>query len=248
MASTPRRLGRCGLVRPWRAAATGPWGRGTWSRIMGRVISVWLPDWPVTVWSRAAGPPPEGAPFALVERTTRGLVLTAVNPAARALGLRRGQAHADARAIAPQLESAPAEPDHEREALERLALWAERFSPCVAIDRTLAGLEGLFIDMTGGAHLFGGEDACLAEIERRLEAAAIPARAAIADTPGAAWALARFGETRTAPAGRGVSASATLLEAMASSWSAASTRPWAWIASRWSRSGRRRPTASGGCS
>ena len=169
---------------------------------MGRVVSVWLPDWPVTVWSKAAGPPPDGAPFALVERTTRGLVLTAINPAARALGLRRGQAHADARAIAPQLESAPAEPDHERAALERLALWAERFSPCVAIDRTLAGLEGLFIDMTGGAHLFGGEEKCLAEIERRLKAAAIPARAAMADTPGAAWALARFGENQIALAGR----------------------------------------------
>jgi len=155
----------------------------------------------VTVWSRAAGPPPEGAPFALVERTTRGLVLTAINPAARALGLHSGQAHADARAIAPQLESVPAEPEHARAALERLALWAERFSPCVAIDGDQAGLEGLFLDMTGGAHLFGGEARLLAEIERRLAAAAIPARAAIADAPGGAWALARFGDRRLAPVG-----------------------------------------------
>jgi len=61
-------------------------------------------------------------------------VLAAANPAARALGLRRGQAHADARAILPALGSAPAEPDREQVLLRRLALWAERFSPLVGID------------------------------------------------------------------------------------------------------------------
>jgi protein ImuB len=167
---------------------------------MRRIVSVWLPDWPVTAWSRAAGraPPPEGEPFVLTERTTRGLVLAAVNPAARALGLRRGQAHADARAMLPALGSAPAEPDREKVLMRRLALWAERFSPLIAADELKAGFEGLFLDMTGGAHLFGGEGALIEEIERRLKAAAIPARAAIADTPGAAWALARFGEDRIA--------------------------------------------------
>jgi protein ImuB len=170
---------------------------------MGRIVSVWLPDWPITVWSRAAGrtPPDAGVPFALTERTVRGLVLAAVNPAARAFGLRRGQAHADARAILPALQSVPAEPEREATALRRLALWAERFSPAVAVDELQPGLEGLTLDMTGGAHLFGGEAALLAEIERRLEAAGVPARAAMADTPGAAWALARFGEEKLAPPG-----------------------------------------------
>ncbi len=86
---------------------------------MRRIVSVWLPDWPITVWSRAAGPPspPEAqAPFALVERAARGLVLTAADPAARAHGLRRGQTHADARAILPSLESAPADPERDRAA------------------------------------------------------------------------------------------------------------------------------------
>ena len=137
-----------------------------------------------------------------MERTTRGLLLTAVNGPARELGLKRGQPHADAKAVAPDLESEPADPERDGAALHRLALWAERFSPCVAIDPLMAGLEGLFLDMTGGAHLFGGEGALAQELERRLKAAGVPARAAIADTPGAAWALARFGHERIAPAGR----------------------------------------------
>ena len=137
-----------------------------------------------------------------MERTTRGLLLTAVNAEARALGLRRGQPHADAKAVAPDLESEPADPERDGTALHRLALWAERFSPSVAVDLLVAGQEGLFLEMTGGAHLFGGEGALVEELERRLKAAGVPARAAIADTPGAAWALARFGHERIAPAGR----------------------------------------------
>src|SRR5262249_45349334 len=68
----------------------------------------------------------------------------------------------------------------------------------------LSGQEGLLIDMTGGAHLFGGEQALLEEILRRLKAAGIPAAAAIADTPGAAFALARWsgGAIAIAPPGK----------------------------------------------
>ena len=184
---------------------------------MRRIVSVWLPDWPITVWSKAAGrtppnPPPlgegdraergGGGPFALTERTVRGLVLSAVNPAARRYGLRRGQSHADACAIVPALQTAPAEPDQEATALRRLALWAERYSPTVAVDELQPGHEGLTLDMTGGAHLFGGEGALLHELEQRLAKAGIPARAALADTAAAAWALARFGEDRLAGEGR----------------------------------------------
>ena len=149
--------------------------------------------------ARSAG---GGAPFALTERTVRGLVLSAVNPAARRYGLRRGQSHADACAIVPALETAPAAPDQEAMALRRLALWAERYSPTVAVDELQPGHEGLTLDMTGGAHLFGGEGALLQELEQRLAKAGIPARAALADTAAAAWALARFGEDRLAGEGR----------------------------------------------
>src|SRR6185312_16810217 len=80
--------------------------------------------------------------------------------------------------------------------------WGERFSPTVAIDHATAGFEGLLLDMTGGAHLFGGEGALVQDIERRLEAAGVFSRAAMADSAGAAWALARFGEDRIAAPGR----------------------------------------------
>jgi len=125
------------------------------------------------------------------------VVLHAVDRVAREVfRLHPGQSHADARAIAPGLVSAPAEPEEEARALQALALWFERFSPLVAVDAAFPGQEGLLLDMTGGAHLFGGEQALLQEIVRRLAAAGIPAAAAIADTPGAAFALARWsGET-----------------------------------------------------
>jgi protein ImuB len=88
--------------------------------------------------------------------------------------------------------------------LRRLALWAERYSPSVALDARVPGHEGLLLDMTGGAHLFGGEAALLADIRRRLARAGIPARLAIADTPAAAWGLARFSarDEAVAPPGR----------------------------------------------
>jgi protein ImuB len=148
--------------------------------------------------------PPRGAPFALVAHGTHGLSLLALNDAARAAGLYRGQSHADARAILPALVSVPADPERDLAMLRRLALWAERYSPSVALDARVPGHEGLLLDMTGGAHLFGGEAALLTDIRRRLAQAGIAARLAIADTPAAAWGLARFSahETLIAPAGR----------------------------------------------
>jgi len=147
----------------------------------------------VTVWAKAPGRSRPAEPFALVERVgSRGLVLTGLNDAARALGLRWGQSHADACAIAPDLVSHPAEPERAREALRKLALWAERWSPAVSVDADRPQHEGLFLDVTGAAHLWGGEAEMLADLRRRLEAADVEARVAMAGTPGAAWALARF--------------------------------------------------------
>lgn len=143
-------------------------------------------------WNSGRAPPAEDVPFALVGKGVHGLTLAGLNDAARRLGLRHGQAHADACAIAPALVSAPAEPDRDHAALRSLALWAERWSPAVAVDADRAELEGLFLDVTGAAHLWGGEAAMLADIRRRLAQAGITARVAMAGTAGAAWALARF--------------------------------------------------------
>lgn len=98
---------------------------------------------------------------------------------------------AEARARLPALLATPHDPAGDEAALEALALWAQRWSPSVARDSG-AG-DGLTLDATGAAHLFGGEDAWLARIVRDLARFGLRARAGIADTIGAAWAAARFG-------------------------------------------------------
>jgi protein ImuB len=131
--------------------------------------------------------------FALVA-TERGVRrLTAVDAGAAALGLFPGQKAADAAALAPEIATAPAEPQADLAALLALTHWCERFSPAVAPDPP----DGLFMDITGLAHLWGGEDALRNDFIRRLARHGLRARAAVAGTPGAAWALARFGAEGT---------------------------------------------------
>ena len=70
-----------------------------------------------------------------------------------------------------------------------LADWCDRYTPLVALD----GADGLFLDITGCAHLFGGEEALLDDHAGPLLPAGLSmARAGLASTPGAAWAAARF--------------------------------------------------------
>ncbi len=119
--------------------------------------------------------------------------LYAVDEAAAALGLYPGQKAPDAMALVPELAFAEADPEGDLAALNALVDWCVRFSPAVAPDAP----DGLFLDITGVAHLWGGEAAMLDDLLARLGAAGIPARGAIAGSAGAASALARFGEDRT---------------------------------------------------
>jgi hypothetical protein len=115
---------------------------GWWRWMMKRVVSVWLPDWPITRrFGALRTSPPEG-PFALVEKTHRGLVIHAANRAARDLGVRLGQTHADARALCPGSTPPPPTSAEDTRGLERLALWCERWSPSVAVDRIGPRLDG----------------------------------------------------------------------------------------------------------
>ncbi|MBC7670109.1 MAG: DNA polymerase Y family protein [Gemmatimonadaceae bacterium] len=125
--------------------------------------------------------------------------LAAVDEAAAACGLYVGQKAADAAALVPDLHGDDYDPAGDRAALEILCDWCVRFSPAVAID----GLDGLFLDIEGVAHLWGGEAAMLDDLLARLNRWGAPARGAIADTPGAAWALARFAPDRTIAPPRG---------------------------------------------
>ncbi|HMO07187.1 MAG TPA: DNA polymerase Y family protein, partial [Paracoccaceae bacterium] len=124
-------------------------------------------------------------------------VLAALNAAAEAAGLRRGQPLRDATAMCPGLMTRAANPLAEADFLTALRRWAGKFSPWVAEEAP----ESLVIDLTGCAHLFGGEAGLLAQVAEDCADLRLTVRAAVADTRGAAWALARFGGTgRAAPA------------------------------------------------
>lgn len=129
------------------------------------------------------------APRILSRRTGSRSEVTAACPAAIAAGIRVGMALTQARALVPGLRIDPADPQGDRADLERLAhSLARRWSPSV----TLAGEDLLFLDLTGVAHLHGGEAQMLRRLHALLARAGFAAKIAVADTPGAAWAFARF--------------------------------------------------------
>ncbi|MGE0719106.1 MAG: DNA polymerase Y family protein, partial [Alphaproteobacteria bacterium] len=154
---------------------------------MRRIISLWLPGWPIDRWRQRHGAPAEG-PFALVATVEGGRRLTAVDAAAAAAGLRPGEALADARARLPALRTADAVPDRDAADLEALAGWCRRYTPWTRADAPA----GVLLDVTGCTALFGGEAALLADLGDRLGRRGFAHRLAIADTPGAAWAAARY--------------------------------------------------------
>jgi protein ImuB len=157
---------------------------------MSRVVSLYLPTWPTDRLRRKMGAaaPDAAMPLVLVGQTGRRREVVAANASAIQAGLRMGMPATKAQALVKELIIRPADPAADAEALERLAVWALRYSPVVAADDP----DGLVIDATGASHLHGGEDAMLADMISRLEAVGIAARAAMADTRGAAHALARF--------------------------------------------------------
>jgi protein ImuB len=136
-------------------------------------------------------------PLAVVAKIKSALRIVALDERAEKLGLTRGMALADARAMIPSLGVADDDPAADASLIEEIANWAERYTPLVAID----GADGLFLDITGAAHLFGGEAALVADLVTRLTAQGFLARASIADTPGAASAAARFTHTAVVAAG-----------------------------------------------
>lgn len=126
-------------------------------------------------------------------------VIVAVDDAAREHRLHTGMTIAHAQALLPDLCVMDATPDEDEAALTQLGLWCTRYSPLVTPEPP----DGVFIDIAGSAHLFKGEAALSADLTARLRAAQLSAKVAIADTPGCAWALARFGAGGVIAPGRG---------------------------------------------
>ena len=125
-------------------------------------------------------------------------MIVAVDEAAERLGLAPGLALAQARAMHPAIEAIEEDAEADAALLENIADWCLRYTPLVAFDAP----DGLLLDITGCAHLYGGERALIADLGGRLERAGFAFRIAVAGTIGAAWAAAHYGGRKAMPAAR----------------------------------------------
>ena len=160
---------------------------------MRRVCSIWFPALAIERWTKASDCGPDD-PVVLTVEGTHGPIIHAVTKAAAERGAKAGARLTDARALDPALVAVPADPAGDEVLLQRLAKWAQRWSPLVEVD----GPDALRLDVTGVAHLFGGEAALIDDVRVRFAAMGLMARVAIAPTAAGAWALARFPSPRRA--------------------------------------------------
>ncbi|WP_299909030.1 DNA polymerase Y family protein [uncultured Paracoccus sp.] len=163
-----------------------------------RIVSMWFPR---LASDRALRLCAVDAPFALTLRQANTERLYDLNRQAEAQGLSRFMPFAEARAFCPALQTRPADPSGDLRFLAGLRRWALRYCPWVGLE----GEDGLVLDITGAAHLFGGEEPLLNDMRARLLRAGLETRLGLADSRGAAWALAhygpRHGQTIAAPGG-----------------------------------------------
>jgi len=166
------------------------------ARLEPRIMAIWLPRLAIDRWRQAEacgrGEGADAGPVALIAETAHGLQIAAVNDAGLRAGTRPGMVLPDARAVCPALRAVPGDAAGDRAFLERLAVWAQRWGPWAAVDEP----DGLLVEVSAVAHLFGGEERLLADVQQRLTAQGLAMRAAIAPTAGAAWALAHHGPER----------------------------------------------------
>ena len=162
-----------------------------------RYLSLWLRRLATDRVTRQSQRPAD-RPLALVGAVKHARLLIAINDAAARLGLRVGMSFADACAMCPALDWAETAPHEDAHLLMAIAEWCERYTPLVGIHPP----DGLIFDITGVAHLFGGEAGLARDLMTRLTAQAFHARIGIADTVGGAWAAARHGKTPIIPPGR----------------------------------------------
>jgi protein ImuB len=130
------------------------------------------------------------APLVVYGKRGNAELLVAIDEAAERLGLHAGLALAQARAMHPALQAIGEDAEADATLLEKIADWCLRYTPLVAVDAP----DGLLLDIGGCAHLYGGEDALVADLAARLEQAGFAYSIAIAGSIGAAHAAAHFGE------------------------------------------------------
>ncbi len=185
-----------------------------------RILSLWFPYLAAERILRQS-PDLQDRPLAVVAQSGGAQHVASLSPAAQAKGLRRNMGLSDARALYPDLITRVAHPMREALFLAALRRWAGQFSPWVSEE----GPEALFLDISGCAHLFGGEAELTQQMADGLMDMGLTHRVGIADTAGAAWAVARFGGEQSLETGR--SGDAIDQEARATRSRAAKRGKWA---------------------
>lgn len=152
-----------------------------------RILSLWFPRFGADRLIRR-DPLLADVPLAVVEEQHNSQIVSALNAVAAGFGLRVGQPVRDAHAMCEGLVTRPRSRPAEEAFLAVLQRWAGKFSPWVAPEAA----DGLVVDLTGCAHLFGGEEALLQVVQQDCNDLGLSVQMGLADTRGAAWALARF--------------------------------------------------------
>ncbi|HEY4286521.1 MAG TPA: DNA polymerase Y family protein [Puia sp.] len=153
-----------------------------------RFLYCWFPHL-TTDWLILCNPKLAGEALVVTAHQHGRIIVTAASQVAQAKGIRNNMSVADAMLIEPTIRVAKEKPGRAEKLLQNLALWCLRYTPIAAVD----GQDGLILDITGCAHLWGGEERYFREIILKLRSKGFDVRGAIADTIGAAWANARYG-------------------------------------------------------
>ncbi|MDG1935823.1 MAG: DNA polymerase Y family protein [Paracoccaceae bacterium] len=152
-----------------------------------RIVSIWFPRFGAERLLRTYRQTIDH-PFAVVEDLGQMQVLSSLSVCASQEGLQIGQPLRDAQAMCPSLMTRLRNKQAEELFLCVLARWVGKFSPWVAVEKP----DSLLLDITGCTHLFGGEEAFLHEVQSDVYDLGLTIYTGLADTPGAAWALARY--------------------------------------------------------
>ena len=154
-----------------------------------RFVSIWFRSL-VTDWLIIKKPALQNMAFVFAAPDHGRMRITAASPLAQAQGIYTGMVVADARTILPLLQVFNDKPERAVNLLRGIAEFCIRYTPIAAIDLP----DGIILDVSGCAHLWNGERPYLSEIINRLRSKGYHIRAAMADTIGCAWAIARFGK------------------------------------------------------
>jgi protein ImuB len=162
-----------------------------------RIVSIWLPRLPTDRLRRKNSAAPD-KPLVVSIKNDNALRIYATDRRAARLGLKTGMPLADARAMIPVLEVIEADVAADHALLEKIADWCDRFTPLVALDSP----QGLFLDVTGVEHLFGGEVGLCETVREKIAAQGFAVQCALAGTSAAARALAHYAPGTIAAPGK----------------------------------------------